>query len=115
MFKNKAFCSDSSRRKITFRDENGKHIEDQGGTKLSKKFFVAIKEDSTELLQKRIEEIQLSDLDWFDNPMLREMCSNLGSNKTNIKKASENENEFARTFIVKLCSLICHKDLQLED
>ena len=49
-FKNRVICTDKSRRKLKFRDEDGAVVDDGGGHKLSQKFFQAISTRNEEII-----------------------------------------------------------------
>jgi hypothetical protein len=63
-FKDRVLCTDKSRRKLKFRDEEGSLVDDGGGHKLIQKFFQAISPRNEELisaeyniLQRKVESI----------------------------------------------------------
>jgi hypothetical protein len=99
--KDRMLCSDYSRRKIKFKDNDGNIITDPEMTTLAKKFFNSIREKNKELICKSANELKerLGD----DNVM--DTVVKLFDYKSDIEKGSEGEKtEFHHDFVKQVCS-----------
>jgi len=99
--KDRLVCSDYSRRKVKFKDKDGKVITDPEMNVLASKFFESIKEKNKELIKKYASEAQerLGD----DNVM--DTVVKLFDYKSAVEKGSEGEKtDFHHDFVRQMCS-----------
>jgi hypothetical protein len=99
--KDSMLCSDYSRRKVKFKDNDGNVITDPEMTVLARKFFNSIKDKNKELICKSANELKerLGD----DNVM--DTVVKMFDYKSDIEKGSEGEKtEFHHDFVRQVCS-----------
>lgn len=99
--KDRVLCSDYSRRKVKFKDNDGNVITDPEMTTLARKFFNSIKDKNKELICKCANELKekLGD----DNVM--DTVVKLFDYKSDIEKGSDGEKtEFQHDFVKHVCS-----------
>jgi hypothetical protein len=99
--KDRMLCSDYSRRKVKFKDNDGNLITDPEMSLLAKKFFSSIKEKNKELICRSANELKekLGD----DNVM--DTVVRLFDYKSDIEKGSDGEKtEFHHDFVRQVCS-----------
>ncbi len=99
--KDRMLCSDYSRRKVKFKDNEGNLITDPEMTVLAKRFFESIKKKNKELICKSANELKekLGD----DNVM--DTVVKLFDYKSDIEKGSYGEKtEFHHDFVKQVCS-----------
>lgn len=100
--KDRVMCSDYSRRKVKFKDNEGNLITDPEMTTLAKKFFNSIKEKNKELVCRCANELKekLGD----DNIM--DTVVKLFDYKAAIEQGSDGEkSEFHHDFVRQVCSM----------
>jgi hypothetical protein len=99
--KDRMICSDFARRKVKFKDTDGKVITDPEMTTLARKFFSSIKEKNKELICKSANELRekLGD----DNVM--DTVVKMFDYKSDIEKGSDGEKtDFHHDFVKQVCS-----------
>jgi hypothetical protein len=100
-FKDSMMCSDYARRKVKFKDKDGKLITDPEMTQLAMKFFNSIKEKNKELICRSANELKekLGD----DNVM--DTVVKMFDYKSDIEKGSYGEKtDFHHDFVRQVCS-----------
>ena len=99
--KDRVLCSDYSRRKVKFKDKDGKVITDPEMTTLAVKFFESIKDKNRELIRRYANEAKekLGD----DNVM--DTVVKLFDYKAAVEKGSDGEKgNFHHDFVRQMCS-----------
>jgi hypothetical protein len=99
--KDRLICSDFSRRKVKFKDNDGNVITDPEMNTLARKFFHSIKEKNKELICRSANELKekLGD----DNVM--ETVVKMFDYKSDIEKGSDGEKtDFHHDFVKQVCS-----------
>jgi hypothetical protein len=119
--KDKIICVDYARRKVKYKDENGKLVNDPEMTKISQKFFNAIEDSNNELIKEynkvvleqllrisegneEISEVEAEKCVEKSNNLLDEMLrvKSMRSDIENIKKG--NKPELLHDFVKDVCS-----------
>ena len=114
-FKDKVICTDKSRKKLKYRDENGEIIDDNQGVKLAHRFFRTIASRNEELinteyslLQKQVQRIAENEQASVDNlPGILTKATQLQSLLIKCQEAAKGENnELTKEFIMHLSKMI---------
>jgi hypothetical protein len=100
--KDRMVCSDYSRRKVKFKDNNGVVITDPEMTVLAVKFFESIKEKNKELICKYANELK----DKLGDDNVMDTVVKLFDYKSAVENGSDgvDKSDFHYDFIRKMCS-----------
>jgi regulator of replication initiation timing len=99
--KNRVLCVDYARRKIKYKDEEGKTITDPEMTRLSQKFFESIRDKNKVLAIECVEQLS-DDMDIVEKMQIMTDMSQLMVDVNN--SASGDKNDFTHDFVKGVCS-----------
>jgi hypothetical protein len=100
-FKNSLVCVDYSRKKVVFKNEDGKKVSDPNMDQLSKRFFQSINDRNTELTYKYIDDITKNASDDCKNQLRMDVMNRLGDVYSTVGGVPNTLNS---TFISKVCN-----------
>ena len=109
-FKDRIKCSDFSRKKLEFLEEDGTLIKDNKGNKVAKLFFQSIQTQNQEIITKIQDDIlkQVSETSSQSETMyLLEKMTDLVNISRGVKKVSQGESDIIKDdFIRELCNVL---------
>lgn len=111
--KNRVVCSDFSRRKVQYRDEQGNIVCDPQMIKLSQDLFKAIRTRNDELIREYTNDL-VEMMKYDDSPMLTDLLTEMCALQREVRRLADGQNsEITPTFVKKVCARTCNSDARM--
>ena len=106
--KNRVVCSDFSRRKVQYRDEEGNIVCDPQMIKLSQDLFKAIRTRNDQLIKEYTNDL-VDMMKDDDSPMLTDLLTEMCALQREVKRlANGQKSDITPTFVKKVCARTCN-------
>ena len=103
-FKDRVVCSDFSRRKVQYKDGDGKIVNDPEMIKLSQELFKAIRTRNDELIKEYTNDL-LERIKEDDSPVLTEILTEMCTLQREVRKLARGQkSEMTPTFVKTVCA-----------